>query len=62
MTDTKPALPYDYARCRGTDCERRGECLRNAALSDMGPRTTQTERMCELGREHEYFILIRAAA
>jgi hypothetical protein len=62
MTERKPALPYDYARCHGTDCERRGECMRHLALSDMGPRTMQTERMCELGREHEHFILIRVAA
>lgn len=62
MSEKKPALPYDYARYHGADCDRRGECLRNAALNDMGPLTTQTERMCDIGREHEYFILIRAAA
>lgn len=62
MTDTKQALPYDYARCHGTDCDRRPECLRNATLIDMGPRTLAYERMCDIGCEYEYFILIRAAA
>jgi len=62
MAERNPALPYDYSRCHGTDCERRYDCLRHHALNDMGPRTLAYERMCDLGREHEYFIMIRVAA
>lgn len=53
-------LSYDYSRCAGQDCDRKTECLRFAALNDMGPRTPWTERYCEeIGRESEGFIAIR---
>lgn len=32
-------LPYDCHRCAGSQCPVRDKCLRNASMSDMGPRT-----------------------
>lgn len=51
-------LPYDYWRCTGKDCDRKAECLRVAAMQDMGPNTPWTERLCE-GNTAEHFIAIR---
>lgn len=55
-------LGYDCCRCEGQDCDRKAECLRHAALADMGPRTPIMTRCCEMGRESEAFIAIREEA
>lgn len=52
-------LPFDYSRCQGRDCDRKDDCLRHAALADMGPRTPINARLCEIGHEAESFIAIR---
>lgn len=53
-------LGYDCCRCEGKDCERKAECLRHAALQDMGPLTPVKARYCdEIGRESAGFIAIR---
>lgn len=64
MTATKELnrLPYDYCRCGGDDCDRKAQCLRVLELRNMGPRTPWTDRMCEMGKEHEHFITIREEA
>lgn len=55
-----PDLHYDKCRCQGRDCDRKADCLRFAALDDMGPATPWTERYChEIGRESEGFLAIR---
>lgn len=56
---TTVRLGYDCCRCEGRDCDRKAECLRHAALSDMEAATPWTERYCEFGREVEGFILDR---
>lgn len=50
-------LHYDYCRCAGTGCDRKAECLRVAAMQDMGPNTPKKERLCE-GNTAEAFISI----
>ena len=52
-------LPYEKCRCQGRDCDRKADCLRFAALDDMGPATPWTERYCDMGREAEGFIRVR---
>lgn len=53
-------LGYDCCRCEGQDCDRKAECLRHAALADMGPMTPVKDRYCdEIGRESAGFIAIR---
>lgn len=32
-------LPYDYFRCRGTECALQFECLRCISINDVKPQT-----------------------
>lgn len=52
-------LPYDYTRCAGQDCDRKGECMRHLSLANMGPSTSVIARYADLGREAECFIQTR---
>lgn len=53
-------LPYDICRCKGSNCDRRAECLRFVAFEDVGPATPWTERYCpDTGTTSEGFILAR---
>lgn len=57
---TTVRLGYDCCRCEGQDCDRKSECLRHVAMSDMGPRTPWTDRYCpDTGTTAEGLIAVR---